>query len=118
MATPMSARFRAGASLTPSPVMATISPALQCLDQPQLLLGRYASEDVRPSGVLGQIRVGDGGELLARDHLVAVREADLTGDGTSGHGMVAGDHLGCDPGLAAARDRRHRLRPRRVNQPD
>jgi hypothetical protein len=40
IATPTSARFSAGASLTPSPVMATTAPVgLQRLDQAQLVLG-------------------------------------------------------------------------------
>ena len=47
MAMPTSARFSAGASLTPSPVIATTcSCGLQRLDQPQLVLGRGAGEHV------------------------------------------------------------------------
>ena len=48
MATPMSAAFSAGASLTPSPVMATTWPrALQRLDDAHLVLGRHAGEHAR-----------------------------------------------------------------------
>ena len=46
MATPMSAVFSAGASFTPSPVIATVMPvALQRLDDPQLVLGIDARVD-------------------------------------------------------------------------
>ena len=48
IATPMSADFSAGASLTPSPVMATIvAVGLQRVDDPQLVLGRDARVDGR-----------------------------------------------------------------------
>ena len=47
IAMPMSAALSAGASLTPSPVMATTSPlALQRGDQPELLLGYDAREHI------------------------------------------------------------------------
>ena len=46
MAMPMSARFSAGASFTPSPVTATISPLpLQGLNDPHLLVGADAGEE-------------------------------------------------------------------------
>ena len=45
MAMPMSAFFSAGASFTPSPVMATTCPSpLERLDDLQLVLGRDAGE--------------------------------------------------------------------------
>ena len=48
MATPMSACWRAGASLTPSPVMATTWwRDLEALDEAQLLLGRHPGEHRR-----------------------------------------------------------------------
>ena len=47
IATPMSACFSAGASLTPSPVIATEWPLrLQRLDDAQLVLGRDAGVDL------------------------------------------------------------------------
>ena len=46
IATPMSADLSAGASFTPSPVIATMSPVgLQRVDDPQLVLGRDARVD-------------------------------------------------------------------------
>ena len=46
IATPMSAAFSAGASLTPSPVIATMLPSrLQRVDDAQLVLGRDAGVD-------------------------------------------------------------------------
>ena len=75
MATATSAWARAGASLVPSPVMATMPPA--CLVLPdQLELGLR--------GGLGQEVVHPG----------------LRGDGRGGQGVVAGDHDGPDAHLA------------------
>lgn len=45
MAIPMSAILSAGASLTPSPVTATISPFLQRFDDVHLLFGGDTRED-------------------------------------------------------------------------
>ena len=63
MAMPMSAALSAGASFTPSPVMATISPlALSAAHEAQLLLGAHPREDaacadVRPQrGVVQRCR--------------------------------------------------------------
>ena len=75
MATATSAWARAGASLVPSPVMATSRPPVLVLaDQGQLLLG----------GGLGQ----------------EVIHAGFGGDGRGGQRIVAGDHDGLDAHLA------------------
>ena len=75
MATPTSAWARAGASLVPSPVMATsLPPSCSCLDQRHLRLGRGLGQEVVDAGLLG--------------------------DGRRGEGVVAGDHHGADAHLA------------------
>ena len=106
IATPMSAGCSAGASLTPSPVMATTCPrACSACDQPQLLLGRDAGEDGGPLGRLDRgPRRRHALELrpVTRDRLGAralvTGEPELPGDGGGGAGVVAGDHLDPDAG--------------------
>ena len=67
MATATSAWARAGASLVPSPVMATMKPPLLVLaDQPQLLLGLGLGQEVVHLGLGGD---GGGGQrVVAGDH--------------------------------------------------
>ena len=69
MAMPMSAVFRAGASFTPSPVTATISPFFfRACDDQHLLLGGDAGEDdlLRIECQL-QLRRRDRAQLVAGD---------------------------------------------------
>ena len=67
MATPTSACASAGASLVPSPVMATRKPpCLLLADERHLVLGRGLGEEVVDAGLLGD---GGGGErVVAGDH--------------------------------------------------
>ena len=67
MATPTSAWASAGASLVPSPVMATrLPPACSASDAGHLVLGRGLGEEVVDAGLLGD---GRGGErVVAGDH--------------------------------------------------
>ena len=69
MAMPMWAAFRAGASLTPSPVIATISAArLQGVDDPQLLGRHDAGKDVHlgdPPGQVGVVHRSSSGPVIA-----------------------------------------------------
>ena len=64
MATPMSAALRAGASLTPSPVMATTLPlCLSSRTMPQLVLGGDPGHDPDLGQLAEQLVVGHGREL-------------------------------------------------------
>ena len=91
MAMPMCAAFSAGASFTPSPVMATISPVgLQRVDDPQLLLGHDAREDIDAVRCrCDQLVVAHRVKFRAGDHLVGVLQADLLGDALRRAGVVA-----------------------------
>ena len=67
IATPTSAWARAGASLVPSPVMATSLPAgLLLPDEPQLVFGRGLREEVVHAGLGGNGRRRQ--RVVARDH--------------------------------------------------
>ena len=117
MATPMSACLRAAASLTASPVIATTSPDC-CMSsrQPELVLGRHPAEDVQLGKPLDDLLVGQVLQFGAGDHAGA--EAELVGDGASGHGVVAGDHPHVDPGAERDADRVLGLGAERVHDPD
>ena len=98
MAMPMSAALIAGASLTPSPVMATTSPfLLQRLDEQHLVLGRHAADDAD----VVDARAGapcslQRGELRPQHRLAG--DAELLGDRGAGGDVVAG-HRHADVGL-------------------
>ena len=67
IATPTSAWASAGASLVPSPVIATsLPPLLLALDQRHLVLGRGLGEEVVDAGLVGD-RLG-GQRVVAGDH--------------------------------------------------
>ena len=88
MATPMSARRSAGASLTPSPVIATTWPSLlQRGDDVQLLLRLGAGED---AGMLETpvIRLDS---VAPRDLVTRAPDAQLSADRRGGGRMVPGD---------------------------
>ena len=122
IATPMSARLSAGASLTPSPVMATNSPLrLQRLDDADLLLGRDARVDAHACDARARARRRPSRASSApREHARRRRreDAERARDGARGGRMVAGDHHRRDAGGLAQRDRLARLRPRRIEQAD
>ena len=91
IATPMSAVLSAGASLTPSPVMATTLPArLEDVDQPHLVLGGDTRDDADLVDLRLRLLVAERGELRAGDRPPG--DAELLGDGGGGDGVVAGDH--------------------------
>ena len=102
MATPISAVFSAGASFTPSPVIATVVPvALQRLDDPQLVLGVDARIDrdlahrrgrARSSGIVSSSAPGDRPAVR--------RDAELAGDDRRRLRMIAGDHDRPDAGAS------------------
>ena len=86
IATPTSACASAGASLVPSPVIATSLPAgLLAADQRHLVFGRRLGEEVVDAG--------------------------LGGDGRGGQRVVAGDHHGADAHRAQLRRSARACRP-------
>ena len=107
MATPMSACFRAGASLTPSPVMATRCPrscqARRCGSCAPGHPGIHAD----PGYELPQFLIAHGLNNGTLHGLGAGGEdADLLGDGGGGDLVVAGNHDGPDTGGDALTDGR------------
>ena len=117
IATPMSARLSAGASLTPSPVIATTLPLrFSMLDEAHLVLRRDARDDADPVDLVLELVVAQRRELGARQS--APLDPELGGDRRGGRGVVAGDHAHADPRLLAAGDRVPRLLARRVDDPD
>ena len=67
IATPTSACASAGASLVPSPVIATsLPPCLLALDQRHLVFGRGLGEEVVDAGLVGDRRGGQ--RVVAGDH--------------------------------------------------
>ena len=134
MATPMSAHFRAGASFTPSPVMATTSPLeLQRLDDLHLVVRRHPRRRRRspqsppPTGLRTSAPTRRPSDAPAR-----AKESDLPSDRFRGHHMVAGDHDArgrrrapsqwlpplrgaADPACRGTREARGHVRRRRVS---
>ena len=80
MATPMSAFLSAGASFTPSPVMATMWPfALEDVDEVDLVLRRDPGDDPDVVDLAPGVGIAHGRELGAGDG--AALDAQLVGDG-------------------------------------
>lgn len=124
IATPMLACFKAGPSLTPSPVMATTCPPrLQRLDQTQFLFRADPGEHRNLFRGFDQGIVGERGKLLAgQSGRVARRQgvldqAQLPPDGDRRAGMIPGDHLHLDSRAMARGRRGDGLRARRINHP-
>ena len=86
IATPMSACLSAGASFTPSPVIATTWPSrLQRADQPQLVLGRDAGEHVVAAGEAADLVRSSARRARCRSRrVVRAGEAELLADGARG----------------------------------
>ena len=117
IATPMSARLSAGASLTPSPVIETTLP-LRFRTSTRRTLSSGATRATTPilADLLPQLLVGQRCELRARQR--STLDSELSGDGGRGRRVVAGDHAGANPRLLAARDRVPCLLARRVDYGD
>ena len=120
MATPILAVLSAGASLMPSPVMATMWPlALKRADNPQLVLGIDAGEhahlfdDCIELGVRHGAQLGAGHEPRAR-----LEDFELAGDRLGGCRMIAGDHHRADVRPLGDGDGGLRLRARRIDHAD
>ena len=122
MATPMSARRSAGASLTPSPVIATTWPAARSASAMRSLasgeLRAKTTSAPEPSSVV-QLGLGHRVELGAGDHLhPAGADADLAGDRRGGQPVVAGDHVDPDARPVHLPDRGRDLGAGRVEHRD
>ena len=93
IAIPMSARRSAGASFTPSPVIATIWPSARSASA----IRSFASGEVRANtsslpwrSSLIELGVADAIELIAgQDASAVVSDADFAGDRRCGHGVIA-----------------------------
>ena len=98
MAMPMSACFSAGASLTPSPVIATTWPfSFHALHDLELIHGRDARIDGHLLHDPSKRRLVHPGELVAgQDHVALAEDADLLRHGDCRELVVAGDHHGPD----------------------
>ncbi len=102
MAIPMCASRSAGASFTPSPVMATTAPRpFQAAHDPQLVLRR-----------------GTGVNDLRSSLVVFGQDSHLSGDGRRRDRMVAGDHHRADPRLPRLCDGVDGLGAGRIGDPD
>ena len=114
IAMPMSDCLSAGASLTPSPVIADdVALALEDVDQPDLLLGRHAGDHADLVDLLVGLVLAELRELARRRSRGP--DAELTRDRLGGDGVVAGDHPHLDAGGVRFGDRRLGRRTRRVD---
>ena len=112
----MSAFLSAGASFTPSPVIATICPfCFSDLDEADLVLGRDAGDDADAVDLLDSLVVRHRAELRAGDR--AALDAELLRDRLCGHRVIAGDHPHSDAGRSRGRDRLLGLGARRIDNP-
>merc|ERR1719253_1593029 len=99
MATPISAALRAGASLTPSPVMEEICPlAWRALTMRILFWGEARAKTLLGHDGLLDLVVGHGIELGAGNCLgvLLVDKAEHVSDGGSGILVVSGNHGNTD----------------------
>ena len=120
MATPIFAVLSAGASLMPSPVIATMWP-LRCSDSTirSLWSGstraktRTCSTMASSSRVVHVAQLGAGDEARAR-----LEDVELARDRAGGRRVVAGDHDGADVRAPRDRDRLLHLLARRIDHAD
>src|SRR5665647_3516020 len=113
MATPMSAFFNAGASLTPSPVMATMLSFCWSSVTRILSSGVTRATYADLIQLWLQLFIRNGGELRPCQGLAL--DAQLVADGGGGHRMVAGNHAHLDAGAVALSDGVFGLGSRRIN---
>ncbi len=93
MAMPMCADFRAGASLTPSPVMATISPlALKALTRRSFCSGTTLAKMLTVLNTLLKFRIVHSVQFGSGDETIVWLQTDLPGNILGRSGIVSGDH--------------------------
>ena len=93
MATPMSAALSAGASFTPSPVIATICAVrLQRVDDPELVLGRDAGVDGDLAHRVPEPALVQSSSSAPVSDREPWPDAEVAGDARGGARVVAGDH--------------------------
>ena len=121
MAMPMSAALSAGASFTPSPVIATTSPrACSAATIRSLCSGATRAIDGRPARGVHEALLVEGVQFGAAVGACRARPADtqVAGDPLGGHRMVAGDHDGPDAGAMGLGDRLRDLGAWRIHDSD
>ena len=117
IATPMSAVFRAGASFTPSPVIATTLP-FSLSSRTRRTLSSGATRAMTP---ISSSSLRSCSSLIAANCGAGDRpalDAQLPGDRGGRRRVVAGDHPDPDPGVVALGDRDLGLGSRRVDDAD
>ena len=118
----MSARRSAGASLTPSPVIATTCPCARSASAICSLASGEARAKITsrpPASDLLHLRARDGGRAAGvDDDGVLAADSDLAGDRRGGQGMIAGDDDDADPCAVTAGDRLTDLGAGRVEHRD
>ena len=117
MAMPMSAALMAGASLTPSPVIATTSPFFFSVSASSTLCSG-ATRPTTPIRSIAASRSASGRAAKSAPEDRLARDADLLGDRRAGDHVVAGDHADPDVRRLGAGHGRLGLVPRRVDHPD
>ena len=117
MATPMCAALSAGTSLTPSPVMAAISPSRLSASTIRTLCSGTTRAKTLTRRTASRSSSSTGVELGPGEHLAGV---DAGGGGDAGRRarVVAGDHDRADPGSPRLLDARPRRRSRGVGEAD
>ena len=117
MAIPMSAALIAGASLTPSPVMATTSPFLRNVST----ISTLCSGATRPTTPMSSIRRSRSSSDIAASSVPRMASPGMPSclaTAAPRHHVVTGDHAHSDVRLLSGLDGIHRLRPRRVDHAD
>ena len=119
MAMPMWAALRAGASLTPSPVMATTSRlALSAFTIRSFCSGTTRAKTSTPPMRAARSSSDIAIQLGAGDDAPPVRKPRLPGDALRGGRIVAGDHDHANPRRLALRHCRRDRRSQRVLETD
>ena len=118
IATPISAPLRAGASLTPSPVMATMCPfSLRDSRILSLFAGETRAKTPIVEGRVRQFGLVEPVDVRTGQRPVPFRDAHVPGDGHGGRRVVARDHDRPNARLLGLGHRLHALLAGRVDHP-
>ena len=119
MAIPIWAARNAGASLTPSPVMATTSSfAFSALTSASFWLGRQPGEHGGPGRTDVELMRRQAGDVRARKNAASDLDPGVARDRLGGQRCVAGHHDDADAGAPTQRDRCGNFRPHGVLEAD